>query len=70
MLSEEKSKVKTKLQNPIMMQVPVEKLAQNLFLDKTFSASTLAGQLKMKMAAAKWVCLYSIKFYSYFKATY
>ncbi|RPA88789.1 hypothetical protein L873DRAFT_1824026 [Choiromyces venosus 120613-1] len=53
-LSEEKSKLKSKLQNSTIRNLPVEELARSLFLDKTFKTATPIQQSKLKTSAAHW----------------
>ncbi|RPB01407.1 hypothetical protein L873DRAFT_1803590, partial [Choiromyces venosus 120613-1] len=53
-LSEEKSKLKSKLQNSTIRNLPVKELAHSLFLDKTFKTATPIQQSKLKTSAAHW----------------
>ncbi|RPA91217.1 hypothetical protein L873DRAFT_1819793, partial [Choiromyces venosus 120613-1] len=53
-LSEEKSKLKSKLQNSTIHNLPVKELAHSLFLDKTFKTATPIQQSKLKTSAAHW----------------
>ncbi|RPA88942.1 hypothetical protein L873DRAFT_1849420 [Choiromyces venosus 120613-1] len=53
-LSEEQSKLKTKLLNPELKVLPVDLLAKELFLDKVYSTAKPDSQQTMKVSAAKW----------------
>ncbi|RPA93391.1 hypothetical protein L873DRAFT_63924 [Choiromyces venosus 120613-1] len=53
-LSEEKSKLKTKLQNVIICPLPIAELAHTLFLDKVFKVTTPRLQHNLPLSAAHW----------------